>query len=191
MSTADVQAAEDEQLLRAAGAGDRAALGQLYDRFAPSLLAVAQRIVGSPREAEDVVHDVFLEAWHRARHYDPQRGTVRTWLMLRLRSRSLDRLRAARRAHAVSLEDSSMAQPTEGRASDTAVRAIDGKALSRAVLDLPPDQRAVLELGYFAGQSCAEIATALCVPIGTVKSRMSRAIAHLRRQLGEHEVGAS
>lgn len=186
----DGQAAEDETLLRAAAGGDRAALGRLYDRFAPSLLAVAQRIVGSPREAEDVVQDVFLEAWHRARHYDPQRGTVKTWLMLRLRSRSLDRLRANRRAQAVALEDG-LPQPTEGRVSETAVLAIDSKAVSRAVSDLPEDQRAVLELGYFAGQSCAEIADALSVPIGTVKSRMSRAIAQLRRTLAEREVGAS
>ncbi|HEY2216370.1 MAG TPA: sigma factor, partial [Solirubrobacteraceae bacterium] len=71
-----------------AAAGDRAALGLLYDRFAPSMLAVGQRILGSAREAEDLVHDVFLEAWLRARYYDPARGSVRTWLMLRLRSRA-------------------------------------------------------------------------------------------------------
>src|SRR5690348_4003420 len=81
----------DEQLVRKVAEGDRAALGELYDRFAPSMLAVARRILGS--EPEDLVQDVFLEAWHRARHFDPARGSVRTWLMLRVRSRSLDRLR--------------------------------------------------------------------------------------------------
>jgi RNA polymerase sigma-70 factor, ECF subfamily len=63
--------------------------------------------------------------------------------------------------------------------------------LSNALAELPAEQRKVLELGYFAGQSCAEIAAVLSVPIGTVKSRMSRAIAHLRAKLVEREEDVS
>jgi RNA polymerase sigma-70 factor (ECF subfamily) len=178
-------APEDAALLRAAAEGDRDALGQLYDRFAPDLLIVAQRLLGNSREAEDVVHDVFLEAWHRARHYDSSRGSVRTWLMLRLRSRALDRLRARRRTDHVALD--------EGAAANLPARdegptyAGDHDRLAGALAGLPQEQRAVLELGYFAGRSCAEIAQTLCVPIGTVKSRMSRAIAQLRTKLRDHE----
>ena len=91
------QAERDERLIAAVAEGNRDALGELYDRFAPSMLAVALRMLGSSREAEDVVQDVFLEAWQRAAHYDRARGTVRTWLMLRLRSRTLDRLRSTAR----------------------------------------------------------------------------------------------
>jgi RNA polymerase sigma-70 factor (ECF subfamily) len=173
---------DDEALVRAAATGDRAALGKLYDRFAPSMLGVAQRILGGPREAEDVVHDVFLEAWHRARHYDRDRGSVRTWLMLRLRSRALDRLRAQKRGPAIGLEDRQLAPEVE--AQDSSVELLpDGRALHRALAELPDEQRAVLELGYFAGYSCSEIAAELSLPIGTVKSRMSRAVAALRVQL--------
>jgi RNA polymerase sigma-70 factor, ECF subfamily len=179
---------DDERLVHAAGAGDRDALGMLYDRFAPSMLAVAHRILGARREAEDVVQDVFLEAWHRARYYDRARGTVRTWLMLRLRSRALDRLRARRRTDGVSLDEvGSLSQP---RAQDELAMALDGQVLHRALHALPDDQRTVLELGYFSGFTCAEIATRLELPIGTVKSRMSRAVAQLREQLlagGEEE----
>lgn len=179
----------DELLVRAAAEGDRDALGALYDRFSPSLLAVAQRMLGSAREAEDVVQDVFLEAWHRARHYDRSRGSVRTWLMMRLRSRSLDRLRATRRAAAVAFDEALLPR-TAGAALSSSIDAPDGtadhRALNRALTSLPHDQREVLELGYFAGQSCAEIASVLSVPVGTVKSRMSRAIAQLRVQLREN-----
>jgi RNA polymerase sigma-70 factor (ECF subfamily) len=187
------QAENDELLVRAAAQGDREALGALYDRFSPLLLSVAHRMLGSTREAEDLVHDVFLEAWHRARHYDRARGSVRTWLMLRLRSRALDRLRATKRAGAVLFDEA--LQPRGGSVSETHTAApdaaLDHKALVHALATLPKDQRAVLELGYFAGQSCAEIAGALSVPVGTVKSRMSRAIAHLRTQLQEREEDAS
>lgn len=177
----------DELLVRAAAEGDRDALGALYDRFSPSLLAVAQRMLGSAREAEDVVQDVFLEAWHRARHYERSRGSVRTWLMMRLRSRSLDRLRATRRAAAVAFDEALLPRAAGATLStDAPDGTADHRALNRALTSLPHDQREVLELGYFAGQSCAEIASVLSVPVGTVKSRMSRAIAQLRVQLQDN-----
>jgi RNA polymerase sigma-70 factor (ECF subfamily) len=176
----DLQTEQDERLVAAIAAGDREALGELYDRFSPSLLAVALRMLGSSREAEDVVQDVFLEAWQRARHYDRSRGTVRTWLMLRLRSRSLDRLRSSKRTRGVSFEELTL--PASDHA-DAGLAQLDSKVLLEALAELPSDQKRVLELGYFSGQSCAEIAAVLSVPIGTVKSRMSRAIAHLRERL--------
>jgi RNA polymerase sigma-70 factor (ECF subfamily) len=138
----------------------------LYDRFAPTMLSVGQRILGSEREAEDLVHDVFLEAWLRARYYEASRGTVRTWLMLRLRSRALDRWRATHRTRAA---------PETGGGFG-----IDAGRLRGLIAQLPVEQQAVLELSYFQGRTCAEIAVTLEVPVGTVKSRISRAIAQLR-----------
>lgn len=182
-------AQEDERLVARAAEGDRAALGVLYDRFAPSMLLVGQRILGSPREAEDLVHDVFLEAWLRARYYDPARGSVRTWLMLRLRSRALDRKRSAQRAKTVELDEFRL----ESRAgsADATGQGADAHKLRGLIEALPEEQRTVLELSYFQGCTCAEIATTLDVPLGTVKSRMSRAIAHLRGSLQRTEEGNS
>lgn len=73
------------------------------------------------------------------------------------------------------------------RSSEPSLAALDSKVLLEALAELPGDQKRVLELGYFSGQSCAEIAAVLSVPIGTVKSRMSRAIAHLRARLVERD----
>jgi RNA polymerase sigma-70 factor (ECF subfamily) len=180
----DLQTEQDERLIAAIADGDRDALGELYDRFSPALLGVALRMLGSTREAEDVVQDVFLEAWQRARHYDRSRGTVRTWLMLRLRSRSLDRLRSNKRTRGVSFEELTL--PASDH-TEPSFAQLDNKVLLQALSELPSDQKRVLELGYFSGQSCAEIAAELSVPIGTVKSRMSRAIAHLRARLAGPE----
>ncbi len=177
---------EDRQLLAAVAAGDREALGTLYDRFATDMLALAQRMLGGPREAEDLVHDVFLEAWHRAAHYDAARGSVRTWLMLRVRSRALDRLRGAKRATWAVLDENALHDRASNE-DDNRARARDQRTLQGVLLDLPGDQRTVLELGYFAGYSCAEIATQLSIPLGTVKSRMSRAIIALRERFEERE----
>jgi len=102
----------DELLVQAMARSDGEALGALYDRFAGQLLAAGQRFLGGAREAEDLVHDVVLEAWHRAGHYDRTRGSVRTWLMLRLRSRALDwLLRSARRFGLVGFEETREPMP--------------------------------------------------------------------------------
>ena len=70
--------AEDAALVAAMAAGDRTALASLYERHASLLLGLALKIVRERREAEDLLHDVFLEAWRQARHFDPKRGRVRT-----------------------------------------------------------------------------------------------------------------
>lgn len=151
------------------------------------MIAVACRVLHSPRDAEDVVHDVFLEAWHRARHYDPERGSVQTWLMMRLRSRALDRLRSARRradlaaraAEAESLDGPSLV--------DTGGAPSDAQELRGLLSSLGTDQRHVLELAYFEGLPLADIAERLSLPLGTVKSRLSRAVSELRARLHPQE----
>ena len=96
----------DRQILVRVVAGDHSALTQLYDRHAPVMLGVATRVLGSRRDAEDLLHDVFLEAWQKAASFDATRGSVKTWLLLRVRSRAIDRLRvlAKARAHGMARE---------------------------------------------------------------------------------------
>src|SRR5690242_1424117 len=88
--------AEDAALVAAIAEGDSAALAKLYERHAGVLLGLALRIVRERREGEDLLHDVFLEAWRSAKDFDPKRGRVRTWLAIRMRSRALDLQKSAR-----------------------------------------------------------------------------------------------
>jgi RNA polymerase sigma-70 factor (ECF subfamily) len=151
--------------------GDRRALATLYERHAPVLFGLALRIVRERREAEDLLHDVFLEAWRTAKDFDPERGRVSTWLAVRMRSRALDLRRSARVSRAVgdrglevSVDDSKPASPDHTR-----VRA--------ALNELGADHRHVLELAYFEGDRIA-------IPVGTVKSRMAAGLSRLRSALG-------
>ena len=171
--------AEDAGLVKAIAAGDRKALAQLYGRFAPCMTALAQRILGERREAEDLLHDVFLEVWRQAAQFDPERGTVRAWLLMRMRSRSLDRRKSAGFSRVVSLEE----QKDDVRAPAEDAFAADRNAVRRALAQLPDDQRQVLELGYFEGLSSTEIAARISVPVGTVKSRVAAALTKLRAGL--------
>lgn len=172
----------DADLLRDVASGNRAAFGQLYDRLAPSALVLGYRMVGSRSEAEDPVHDVFLECWRDAAQFDPQRAKARTWVLVRMRSRSIDRMRTARRAPMIPLAD---AQP-DIRATHTsdAASGSDRGVLHRVLRQLSSEQRAVVELGYVRGCSSTEIARALEILIGTVRSRMTRALDRLRQLLG-------
>lgn len=172
---------EDVELVTAMAAGDRAGVARLYDRYAATLLAVGQRMLGGRREAEDLVQDVFLEAWRRADSYDPARGSVRAWLLVRLRSRALDRHRASQKAP-LSMEGNGRVEEPVAEVEDPTL-APDRAAVRRALATLSSEQRVVLELGYFEGLSSSEIALRTGSPIGTVKSRVATALAKLRAGL--------
>jgi RNA polymerase sigma-70 factor, ECF subfamily len=172
----------DAALVAAMAAGDHAALAALYERHAGPLLALAIRIVRDRREAEDLLHDVFLEAWRRAGDFDPERGRVRTWLTIRMRSRALDHQKSARVAR--NAGDAGLELVVDARAPASP----DHARVRAALAALGPDQRAVLELAYFEGRSCTEIAARLAIPVGTVKSRLAAALAKLRGALAAPEV---
>ena len=180
---------DDIRCVRALARGDSTALAELYDRYSPLMLAVGQRVLGSRREAEDLLHDVFLEAWRAAKDFDPNRGTVRTWLTLRMRSRAVDRVRANQRAKVVLHADGDAPEQAAPIGGLDALG--DRERIRTAVRKLPADQRPVLEMVYFQGMTGTEVAAALEVPVGTVKSRLARAIKHLRAALRPEPTGGS
>lgn len=169
---------QDAALVLAMAGGDQTALAELYDRYAFLLLGIAIRIVRDRREAEDLLHDVFLEAWRSAKDFDPNRGRVRTWLTIRMRSRALDLQKSARVSRNAGDEG------LDAVADQTDASSAPDHARIRTVLgELPADQREVIELAYFQGLSCSEIATKVAIPIGTVKSRVAAALGKLRAAL--------
>jgi RNA polymerase sigma-70 factor (ECF subfamily) len=176
----------DAALIGAIAQGDREALARLYGRYGGSLLAIAQRILSDRREAEDLLHDVFLEVWRHAGHYDAARGSVRAWLLMRMRSRALDRRKSAGFSRVVSLEGRA---DNDRMAREDPAFAPDRQAVRRALAELPDEQRVVLELGYFEGLSSSEIAARVEAPVGTVKSRVAAALAKLRAGLQAPEHG--
>jgi len=171
--------ADDRALVGAIARGEREAFAALYDRYAPLLLGAAHRVLGSRRDAEDLLHDVFLEVWHKAAGYDAARGSVRSWLFVRVRSRAIDRARslAVARRHG-------MAPAAEPDAAEAALVArAEAASVREALRELPEPQRRLVELAFFEGLSCAELAERCALPVGTVKSRLARAMGRLREQL--------
>jgi RNA polymerase sigma-70 factor, ECF subfamily len=179
--TAPRTVAADTELIARMTQGDRAALAALYSRHAPTLVAVTQCIVRDRQDAEDVVHDVFLEVWRNCADYSQSRASVRTWLVMRARSRALDRLRANNRRQAVGVSARGEASV---RKHTPDVMLDDKHLLLSALAQVPAPQQGVLVLAYFEGLSTAEISSRLGIPAGTVKSRTHAALKTLRNALG-------
>jgi RNA polymerase sigma-70 factor (ECF subfamily) len=173
----------DAALVRAVAAGDRPALAMLYDRYASLVMAVGVRILRNRRDAEDIAHDVFLEVWRRAGTYDPAKASVRTWLVLIMRCRALDRRKSAPVSMTSALiEDVRTSDPSESPDAK-----LERARVTSALGALTTAQREVLVLGYYEGLSSSEIAERLGIPLGTVKSRVAGALRALRGRLGDDE----
>jgi RNA polymerase sigma-70 factor (ECF subfamily) len=168
--------------------GDASALGDLYDAHARSIYSLALRILGDPADAEDIVQEVFTQAWRQAARYDSARATVTGWLLMMTRSRSLDRLRARQarpdRTIAVPLPDLPSTDP--GQEAE-ALSAEDVARLRAALGRLDDAWRTPIELAYYEGLSQSAIAERLGQPLGTVKTRMRVALAQLREWLHQRE----
>jgi RNA polymerase sigma-70 factor, ECF subfamily len=171
----------DPELVERMVRGDRSAVALLYERHKLPLFALARGMLRSAAEAEDLLHDVFLEAWRRCADYSVERGSVRAWLVLRTRSRALDRIKAAGRRPAADRAGVS-GEPTAAHAP---VETIDQGRLRQLLAQMPEAQQQVVLLGYFEGLSSAEISERLQIPIGTVKSRTRAALESLRDVLGK------
>lgn len=173
--------ADDKQLITAVAAGERSALGELYDRFASQMLAVGIKMMGSRGAAEDVIHDVWLEVWERAGSYDAERGSVRTWLMVRMRSRCMDQLRRHQRRPKMRVAD--LCGDDELTEAPRGEQATERSRVREAIQSLPQRLSQVLMLSYFGGYSCSEIANEIDIPLGTVKSRLAAARDALESRL--------
>ncbi len=168
--------------------GDREAFGRFYDRYSPLVYPLVLRIVRERGDADDVLQEVFWEAWQGASAYDPARGTPEAWIVMRARTRSIDRIRSVRRRGEtfVAPVDDALAAAPAAPGGDAADRAADRGLVTGALARLPEAQREVIELAYYGGLTQTEIAERLKQPLGTVKTRIRIGLERLREIVGRH-----
>lgn len=165
--------------------GDAEALGEIYDRHGRLVYSLALRIVRDPSDAEDVVQDVFAQAWRQSRRYDASRGTVLGWLLTLTRSRSIDRLRGRKVRPEGTGDESTLSAIVDGAPPADEQLAWAGRAaeIRAAVGGLSVLQRVAIELAFFEGLTHVEIAEQLELPLGTVKTRVRQGLLKLRDRL--------
>jgi RNA polymerase sigma-70 factor (ECF subfamily) len=171
----------DEYLVERVVDGDVPAFEALYDRHHVRAYSLARRITGRSGGAEEATQDAFLSLWRSASRFDPERGRLAPWLFALVRHRSIDVLRAAtvRAAHN-GLPDAADRLEAPERTEDQVLTLQESDRAHRLVAQLPPEQRQVIDLAYFAGYSQTEIATKVGVPLGTVKGRARLGLEKLR-----------
>ena len=181
-------AGADQGNIERLAAGDQSALAELYDLHGRSVYALAARIVGDRGDAEDIVQEVFAQAWRQAARYDAARATVIGWLLMMTRARAIDRIRARHsRPVASGTTVPDLADPIEGQEAVAISAEVAGR-VGAALRTLPEAQRQAIELAYYEGLSQSDISERLREPLGTVKTRMRSALQKLRVALRDHEV---
>jgi len=178
-----VSDATDRALSDRLAKGDKQALAAIYAAHGSVVFAVALRLLRDRAEAEELVQETFLEAWRRAAQYQPERANVAAWLVTIAKSRAIDRLRS--RSTAQRTLDVERREVSFGaRSPDEAVDGARTRAVVREkVAQLPPEQRALLELAWDEGLSQSEIAAKTGLPLGTVKTRTRTALLKLHAEL--------
>jgi RNA polymerase sigma-70 factor (ECF subfamily) len=178
-------ASNDAALVRQIADRQSEALAELYDRYAPTLLGLARRVLGNTADAEEILQEVFVHVWNHGGRYDAGRSSVSTWLVLITRSRSIDRLRSRKvveRTHDAAHHEGPR-EHTSPEGADNVFMHERRARVRREMEKLPAEQREVLEMAFYKGLTQTQIASQADIPLGTVKTRTLLAMKKLRNAL--------
>ena len=173
----------DEALVLLAARSEQSALAELYDRYGRTAYGLALRVLHDRALAEDAVQDAFLVVWRSAATFVPERARASSWILTLVHRRAVDLVRREERRRTEPIENAPVAA---GAATDEEAELRSRRELvQRALAQLPPDQREAIELAYYGGFTQSELAERLCVPLGTIKSRMFSGLKRLRDLLAD------
>jgi RNA polymerase sigma-70 factor (ECF subfamily) len=165
-----------------------AAAGSLYDRYASRIYGLGLVLLRNKTDAEDLVQDTFLKALRKGSAYDPQRGSLDTWMLLVARSLAIDLIRRRTLETGILTSEAGQSDSSDEPGPEQYAVHRDLMDHARAAMDrLPPRQRSAVRLAYLGQRSSTEVAELEGVPRGTVKSRIRQGIISLREAMSEVE----
>jgi len=183
--------ASDATLVVAIGRWRQDALAEAYRRHAGASFALARRLLADRQLAEEVLQEVFLRLWNQPDRFDPDRGSLRSYLLAQTHGRSVDLLRSEtsrrRREEREARETAEHGTDIEREVMDHAV----AEQVQDVVAGLPVDERKAIELAYFGGHTYRQVAVLLDEPEGTVKSRIRSGLRKMRVSMVEAGVSVS
>jgi RNA polymerase sigma-70 factor (ECF subfamily) len=183
LSDDDVRRFGDTRLVVGIGRMEEEALAEIHRRYGGAVVALAQRVVGNRALAEDVAQEIFVRLWRSPTTFDPERGSLRSYLLTQTHGRSVDLVRAEQARRTREERSARLSRPEAGDVEREAWLLFAG-AQARAALDsLSEGERAAIELAYFGGLTYQQVAAQLDEPEGTVKSRIRAGLARLRSAL--------
>ena len=181
----EISEVSDAQLVTAIARYSEVALAEVYRRHGGAVYGLARRVLSSAAEAEDVTQEVFLRLWNQPDRFDPNRGSLRTFLLTQSHGRAVDtvrslnsrRLREVREAYRTATSSYDM----QHEVWDLAI----ADQVERAMSGLPEEERRAIEMAYYDGHTYVEVAELLGQPEGTVKSRIRNGMRRMRTALQE------
>jgi len=183
--------ASDATLVVAIGRWRQDALAEAYRRHAGAAFALARRLLADRQLAEEVLQEVFLRLWNQPDRFDPDRGSLRSYLLAQTHGRSVDLLRSEtsrrRREEREARETAEHGTDIEREVMDHAV----AEQVQEVVAGLPVEERKAIELAYFGGHTYRQVAVLLDEPEGTVKSRIRSGLRKMRVSMVEAGVSMS
>jgi len=170
-------------ILKRIAAGDKTAVQDCLDNYGGLVWSLARRMSPNTDDAEDAVQEIFLDVWKNAARFDETQSSETTFVAMIARRRLIDRLRKTnRQPNTDSLEDI-LVEPSNGKGVNMQL-SVEAKEAAEAMKNLRPEQRQILHLSIVQGYSHQEIADALSMPLGTVKTHARRGLIQVREFLG-------
>lgn len=170
-------------ILKRIAAGDKTAVQDCLDNYGGLVWSLARRMSPNTDEAEDAVQEIFIDVWKNAARFDETQSSETTFVAMIARRRLIDRLRKINRQPPVDSLEDILAEPAVTKDVDMQV-SVEAKEAAEAMKNLRPEQRQILHLSIVQGFSHQEIADALMMPLGTVKTHARRGLIQVREFLG-------
>ena len=179
-----VPPSENDLLKRVGLTQDRDSFARLFAIFAPRVKAYMMKVGSDPASSEEITQETFIRVWRKAGQFDPKKASAVTWIFTIARNLRIDRLRKENRPtfdpdDPIFIPETSQT-PLENMEQSTIVERV-----KLSISGLPEDQREVVQLSFIEGLSHQEIADAIGLPLGTVKSRLRLSFVKLRHALGD------
>ncbi|ALD63351.1 RNA polymerase sigma factor SigK [Arthrobacter sp. YC-RL1] len=177
--------AAPEELLRRIAGGDERAFEQFYDCLAPRVYGLVRRLLRDEAQSEEILQEVFVQAWQHAARFDPARGSAAGWLLTLAHRRTVDRIRSSQASRERDLRMGLQEIGTEyNDVEENAILHDESRRIVQALKRLSEAQRAAIELAYFGGYTHHEVADLLKIPVGTAKTRIRDGMIKLRDLMG-------
>lgn len=171
-------------------AGEEGALNEIYDQFSSFVYGLALRVIGDARAAEDVSQEVFVTVWERPAAFEPDRGSLRTWLGTLAHRRAVDHVRREEARRRRAIKDAARPVSTPD-VEEMALALVTAERVRSALDTLPDEQRRAIQLAYFGGKTYRQVAEVLGIPEGTAKSRLRLGLRRIADVLETETVARS
>lgn len=181
----DERTLEDDELVKAVADQDESALAEIYRRHGGRVFGLAKRVIRDEEMARDITQDVFVSLWKKPEAFDASRGSLRTFLLAKTHSRSIDVIRSESSRRIREERDALLNADSVPNVDEEVWQVTVAAKVRTALATIPERERDVIELAYFGGLTYREVAAHLGMAEGTVKSRIRSGLSRLQESMGQ------